>query len=96
MNESIAHTQATRLGLESPALLPLSPGPADRMNSVTFVPSGHGTKRTTAVFVHALSFPPPPWGMVVEVELPAGQFGCQIGPVVIHESLVSQRTQKRP
>jgi hypothetical protein len=60
---------------------PLTPRPATKTNSVAFVPSS----QRTVVFVHALSFPLPPYGIVIEAELPSGEFGRQIGPVVVRE-----------
>jgi len=73
---------AMRGGFDEEVLPPLVPAPGSRMNSATFVPlSG-----TTAVFVHVLSFPMPPWDLVVEAALPGGQFGRLIAPVVVQEA----------
>jgi hypothetical protein len=89
---NIGVSMAADLNVAAPDLPPLVPPPEERMNSVTFVPRRDGHRSTTAVFVHTLSFPLPPWGIVIDAPLPPGPIPSRSGPVVVQEGSKPWRT----
>jgi hypothetical protein len=74
--------QMSQTGMEVD-LPPIVPDQGSATNQATFVPLPG--KPATAVFVHILGFPIPPYGLQVEGELPKGELGLAASPVVVRE-----------
>jgi hypothetical protein len=64
-------------------LPPIVPDQGSAANQATFVPLPG--KAATAVFVHILGFPIPPYGLEVDGELQKGELGLAASPVVVRE-----------